>query len=503
MADDHPADSTISAQWQRQIAIYRELAHKADLHADLVDTIDPRWRGRIEVQNGGSQIRFLPLGDSLNHGRCLWVAVKARWTLKLTSKEPSEIPVVLKRRVVPFERGPAALDEFLGAMFDGREPSSVTQGTRTWDDLVDSFGRSSYAGRIKAELLESVDPKWTHVSEANDNGRRLEIQRLGDTPTDGLKLNIRFEGDRYLFELRHQESTGRDDVLREAEATMAEAPPLLDEFLSTMLSDRILRGQTVRETAQDVFKTMLRQQIAPALRKMGFKGSGNNYEMARDEYRIQIQLQRSTWSTRDSVQFDANVSVFHLPTRVLFNEENRKARQLGKAMEGTEQVFHPRLSQMARPNTSEFAWIVRPDEPSEPVANDFVECVRLYFLPVVEEEMQRPLPSPTPLNQRADHTYKSAMYFLGRMGLDAASQVRGALDAGDTHDQVARALVVDQQIGPIEAIKAHRNGGDMPLGRAKEIVHRTLPPDRQAAAERLWDDAVEALEEFAEEPEEN
>lgn len=78
--------------------------------------------------------------------------------------------------------------------------------------------------------------------------------------------------------------------------------------------------------------------------------------------------------------------------------------------------------------------------------------------------------------------------------LDAVNQVRASLAAGDTADEVARTLVVDQQVSAIEAIKALRAGGNMSLGDAKEIVHRNLSPERQASAERLWDEAIAALE---------
>lgn len=78
--------------------------------------------------------------------------------------------------------------------------------------------------------------------------------------------------------------------------------------------------------------------------------------------------------------------------------------------------------------------------------------------------------------------------------MDAVNQVRTSLAAGDTPDKVARNLVVEQQVSPVEAIKALRTGGNMSLGDAKEIVHRNLLPERQASAERLWAEAVAALE---------
>src|ERR1700722_7791362 len=125
MADDIPATDAMSPQWQRQIAILHELAGKADFHADLVDTVDPRWQGRIQVHNGGSQIYFLPVGDTLNLGRLLQVRAKARWTLELPDKPVYGVMgTVIKKRVVPFARGAAALNEFLEAMLDGRESNS-------------------------------------------------------------------------------------------------------------------------------------------------------------------------------------------------------------------------------------------------------------------------------------------------------------------------------------------------------------------------------------------
>jgi hypothetical protein len=77
--------------------------------------------------------------------------------------------------------------------------------------------------------------------------------------------------------------------------------------------------------------------------------------------------------------------------------------------------------------------------------------------------------------------------------VDAADRARAALAAGDTPDQVACALIQECR-GPIDTIKALRLAGDMPLGAAKEIVHRNLPPEQQAAAERLWDEAIAVLE---------
>lgn len=78
--------------------------------------------------------------------------------------------------------------------------------------------------------------------------------------------------------------------------------------------------------------------------------------------------------------------------------------------------------------------------------------------------------------------------------VDAVSRAQAALQAGDTPDQVA-CVLIEESSGPMDAIKALRLAGNMPLGAAKEIVHRNLPPEQQATAERLWDEAaISAME---------
>lgn len=131
MADDLPND-TISPRWQRQIAILRELAHKGDIHAQLIEAVVPELQGRIQVNNSAGEIHFLPLGDTLSQGRLLRVRAKARWTLELAHKPVhGEMSTLVKKQVVPFERGPMVLNEFLGAMLEGRESNPVTHSTDT------------------------------------------------------------------------------------------------------------------------------------------------------------------------------------------------------------------------------------------------------------------------------------------------------------------------------------------------------------------------------------
>jgi hypothetical protein len=71
--------------------------------------------------------------------------------------------------------------------------------------------------------------------------------------------------------------------------------------------------------------------------------------------------------------------------------------------------------------------------------------------------------------------------------MDFADMVRSSLQAGETPDQVAQALIEDHHLLPISAIKALRSGGNMTSDKAKEVIKRNLPADRWAAVEGLWE----------------
>ena len=90
-----------------------------------------------------------------------------------------------------------------------------------------------------------------------------------------------------------------------------------------------------------------------------------------------------------------------------------------------------------------------------------------------------------------------SMRLVGRAALDLG-QVGESLyfdyRAQEDPDAVfAASELLTAGVGPIEAIKVLRSDG-LSLEDAKAVVHRSLPPDQRAAAERLWDVAESALD---------
>ncbi len=53
---------------------------------------------------------------------------------------------------------------------------------------------------------------------------------------------------------------------------------------------------------------MVKEELAPQLRRLGFRGSGSRFELPSDTYWLLLGLQKSTSSTADEVRFTVNLS---------------------------------------------------------------------------------------------------------------------------------------------------------------------------------------------------
>jgi len=63
------------------------------------------------------------------------------------------------------------------------------------------------------------------------------------------------------------------------------------------------------ETAQDAFKRLLRDAVAPALRAEGLTGSGSVYVVPNPTYWAQVGFQKSMSSSKDVVRFTINLKL--------------------------------------------------------------------------------------------------------------------------------------------------------------------------------------------------
>jgi hypothetical protein len=62
------------------------------------------------------------------------------------------------------------------------------------------------------------------------------------------------------------------------------------------------------ETALDIFRLMMREEIAPGIRRMGFKGSGQSFISPSETHWVLLGFQKSTTSNANAVRFTVNVT---------------------------------------------------------------------------------------------------------------------------------------------------------------------------------------------------
>ncbi|MEV4351139.1 hypothetical protein AB0J83_42320 [Actinoplanes sp. NPDC049596] len=79
-----------------------------------------------------------------------------------------------------------------------------------------------------------------------------------------------------------------------------------------------------------------------------------------------------------------------------------------------------------------------------------------------------------------------------RIGL-LTDVARAMVARGADPDQIAGELL-RRSDSPISVIKAVKDATGMTLGDAKWVVHRNLAPEVRAAAENLWHDLVDGLD---------
>lgn len=111
------------------------------------------------------------------------------------------------------------------------------------------------------------------------------------------------------------------------------------------------------ESAQNAFKRLLRDVVAPELRRQGFTGSGSLYLLPDAASWAQVGFQKSTSSTADVVKFTINLKV----TDKKYWDEQRRD--------------HSPLNDTPPPGMDQTTWdaerLARSAYPTRPAANTF------------------------------------------------------------------------------------------------------------------------------------
>lgn len=135
------------------------------------------------------------------------------------------------------------------------------------------------------------------------------------------------------------------------------------------------------KSAQDTFNLFLRRHLAPGLRSLGFKGSGQNYLVANGEYWMQLGIQRSSFSDAAGIPFTINVAVAdkrkwtdlrsHHPT---WPQSPNANRFYGPA------IWQSRIGSLLPEGTDKW-WRVQPGTDAEKLATELLVLIRDIALP--------------------------------------------------------------------------------------------------------------------------
>lgn len=139
---------------------------------------------------------------------------------------------------------------------------------------------------------------------------------------------------------------------------------------------------------QASFREMLKNQIAPALREMGFKGSGQAYRLDVPDHWAMIGFQRSYWAAPDEISFTINVLVFSKADW----DQRREQRPHLPEQPNPNRYYAPnvlwqhRIGHLLPPKPRDVWWQLKDGEPTEAVAHEVIAGVRDHVLPAIRQQ---------------------------------------------------------------------------------------------------------------------
>jgi hypothetical protein len=145
------------------------------------------------------------------------------------------------------------------------------------------------------------------------------------------------------------------------------------------------------ETAQEAFAAMLRDGIAPALRRLGLRGSGSAFTLPDDRHWLMVGLQKSLSSDRESVRFTVNLTV---ADKAAWTEAFARYPWLGRHPSGNSRYPVGEVKRIGSltPTRTDLWWEVRPRASSDAVAAAVVAAIAAHGLPWLRSRQGRVKP---------------------------------------------------------------------------------------------------------------
>ena len=132
-------------------------------------------------------------------------------------------------------------------------------------------------------------------------------------------------------------------------------------------------------TAQDAYADMLRTEIAPKLRALGFKGSGNSYVLPDADRWLVVAFQKNRYSSAEFISFTVNIAAADKRVWAAAHAAERWVPARPSATVVYPWTESNRLGALAY--GYDRWWAVEPGVASVPVAAEVVEAIERYGLP--------------------------------------------------------------------------------------------------------------------------
>jgi hypothetical protein len=141
-------------------------------------------------------------------------------------------------------------------------------------------------------------------------------------------------------------------------------------------------------TAQQSYDAMVKGQLAPGLRALGFKGSGRHYALPSETHWALLGLQSSYTSTDERVRFTVNLLVVSKSEWAAMRERRPTVEYPTRPSAGTlwgPEPWDRRLGHVM--GVGDKWWEVRAGEDTTRVAAQVIDAVETYALPAMEAEI--------------------------------------------------------------------------------------------------------------------
>ncbi|MEV7387824.1 MULTISPECIES: DUF4304 domain-containing protein [unclassified Streptomyces] len=140
-------------------------------------------------------------------------------------------------------------------------------------------------------------------------------------------------------------------------------------------------------TAQEVFVSMMRARIAPALRALGFKGSGQVFELPHPASWALLGFQRSAYNTAGHVEFTVDVTATGKSSWTQARERlpHLPARPNPNVVYGPA-AWHSRIGSLL-PAAQDTWWTISPKSHPSRTAGSVMAAITGYALPAIREQL--------------------------------------------------------------------------------------------------------------------